>query len=525
MRSQSRKVGPKAQARAPQGKGRSERRARVVNRRHAAHATITLTIAAAATAIATASAGCAAPVLSRDGQLVFTPKGARGATVITANGVEFIDRSEIPQPVVRRSVNEPFRPATGFLLPASGVFRATSTPTPIQGRGLLVTLRSSDVLIPAWGGEVLLRLDAVAPTAAFPTAASSVRPPTELAIVLDGTTSETSPLVEAALEDLGGGDRVAIIDAGGARHAARPVLPLVAGAHRTLLRAAVDRIAAQNLHPSATGRDLGGALTLARGFLGAPRPGTTTTRHVLVLSDALGVARGGDRLAREVAALTATGIRITAVGTTTLAPDALAPLGADVHGDGLLAERGEAVDAAIRPPGDVVLEDVALSLSSVPAPARILESSGGESALGLDTDHLHLGDLYAGEARAEVIRLVLPPWVPGEPLELTVTATYRDAASGAAETAQTTLRCRYAADVEQIADSRRGDVIAYASALAMVRRLHRAFLGRSVDRLGGLRPVVELQARSLLSLGRTTRDPALTSQAEILSTLLGVIED
>lgn len=518
MRSRSRKIGLKAEARASAGAGASDARASARGKALAA-----LTVSAAALALT--SAGCATPVLSRDGQLVFTPKGAHGATVITANGVEFIDRTEVPQPVVRRSANEPFRPATGFLLPASGVFRATSTPTPIQGHGLLVTLRSSDVLVPAWGGEVLLRLDAIAPTTAFPAAASSIRPPTDLAIVLDGTTSETSPLVEAALEDLGGGDRVAIIDAGGARHAARPVLPLVAGAHRTLLRAAVDRIAAQNPHPRAAGRDLSGALALARGFLGAPRPGATTTRHVLVLSDAGGVTRGGDRLEREVSALTAGGVRLTAVGTTTLAPDALAPLGADVHVDGLLAEREEAVDAAIRPPGDVVLEDVALSLSSVPAPARILESSGGESALGLDTDHLHLGDLYAGEARAEVIRLVLPPWVPGEPLELTVTATYRTAATGTPETAQTTLRCRYAADVEQIADSRRGDVIAYASALAMVRRLHRAFLGSSVDRLGGLRPVVELQARSLMSLGRTTRDPALTAQAEILSTLLGVIED
>src|SRR3954471_6411424 len=59
--------------------------------------------------------GCAAPVLSRDGQLVFSQGGAHGASVITAHGVEFLDRTEIPQPVVRRSVNEPWRPATGFL--------------------------------------------------------------------------------------------------------------------------------------------------------------------------------------------------------------------------------------------------------------------------------------------------------------------------------------------------------------------------------------------------------------------------
>src|SRR5690242_18108806 len=92
------------------------------------------------------AAGCAAPVLSRDGQLVFQQRGASGASVITANGVEFLDRAALPQPVVRRSADEPWRPATGFLLPADGVLRQTSTPVAIQGPGLAVVLRSSDAI-------------------------------------------------------------------------------------------------------------------------------------------------------------------------------------------------------------------------------------------------------------------------------------------------------------------------------------------------------------------------------------------
>jgi hypothetical protein len=136
-----------------------------------------------------------------------------------------------------------------------------------------------------------------------------------------------------------------------------------------------------------------------------------------------------------------------------------------------------------------------------------------------------LGELYAGEARTEVIRLGLHAWVPGEPLELTVAANYRDAASGLAQTAYTTLHCRYSADIEAIAEARRGDVIAYASALAMVRRLHRAFLGSDVDRLGGLRPMAALQARSLAQLSAVNGDPALAAQAEVLTTLLGVVDD
>src|SRR5262249_14648666 len=150
-------------------------------------------------AAAVALAGCATPVLSRDGQLVFQPKGARGASVITANGVEFLDRTDIPQPVVRRSPDEPWRPATGFLLPPDGIWRETSTPVAVQGPGLAVVLRSSDVLIPAWGGEILVRLDAIAPVAAFPHAAPSVRATERIAIVVDGGGPDTTALAEVAL--------------------------------------------------------------------------------------------------------------------------------------------------------------------------------------------------------------------------------------------------------------------------------------------------------------------------------------
>lgn len=465
-------------------------------------------------------------MLSRDGQLVFTqPGGTRGASVLTANGIEFIDRATIPQPVVRHSVDEPFRTATGFLIPADGVWRKTSTPVPVQGRGLAVVLRSSDAIIPSWGGEILLRLDAIAPAAAFPHAAPSIRPPSMVVIVIDGAAQDTSALVTTALEDLGAADRVGIVDSGAGHGGARPVLPLLPGSHRTLLEAAVERLTAQ---ASATHgvRDLAGALALARRWVGVPMPGEPAQfdRQVLVISDGQG-ASGVTPLEDQVRALAASSIHLTAVGAARLHDGALGVLGPDVHGGGSLQERQDAVAAAIKPPGDVVLEDVTLSLSSVPAPARVVEASGGQSALAIDTDHLILGDLYADEARTEVVRVMLPPWVPGEPLELTVSAVYRDAASQQPQTASATLRCRYSDDVEEIANARHGDVIAYASALAMVRRLHRAFLGSEIDRLGGLRPMVVLQARSLSSLARAQGDPAVGMQAEILSTLLGVIDD
>ena len=192
---------------------------------------------------------------------------------------------------------------------------------------------------------------------------------------------------------------------------------------------------------------------------------------------------------------------------------------------GSLDDRKELVDRALPPPGDVVLDDVRLSTSSVPAPARMIEVSGGDTALGLYSDHLMLGQVYAGEARTEVARVALPPWVPGEPLELTVTARYLDVKSGRQESAHATIRCRYSDNVEEIAKARHGDVIAYASALAMVRRLHRAFLGSEIDRPGALRRLATMQAATLADLARVHHDRALSTQAEMLTTLLGVMDD
>jgi hypothetical protein len=406
------------------------------------------------------------------------------------------------------------------------VLRKTSTPVAAQGPGLAVVLRSSDEIVPSWGGEILLRLDAIAPEAAFPHAAGSARPPEMVVVIVDGAGSDTLELLDDALENLGGADRIGIVDATSARR----VLPLLPGSHRSLLRAAVERLLAQHDHARSHdlyARDVAGALATARGWLSlhAPNEPAGTTRHVLILTDGRGVSRGGAQLEAAARELAASGVVVTALGSQPLDPTMLGPLHGDPRAVGPIGERKDLLVQVLPPPGEIVLDDVSLSLSSVPAPARVIETSGGESALGLFADHLWLGQLYVGEARTEVVRLALPQWVPGEPLELTVTAKYRDVASGKPQTAEATIRCRYSANVEEIANTRHGDVIAYASALAMVRRLHRAFLGSEVDRLGGLHQIVDLQARSLGDLARRRSDPALAAQAEMLSTLLGVIED
>jgi len=480
-------------------------------------------------AAASAASACAPPALTRDGQLVFAPSGGRrGASVITANGVEFMDATERPKPVLRRSPNDPWTPPTGFLVPKDGIWRKTSSPVALSGRGLAVVVRSSDALVPSWGGEVLLRIDAIAPADAFPAAKPSVRPPRRIAIVLDGRNPNTAPLAKVALDDIGNQDRVALIDASGPR----VVVPSLPGSHRTLLDGAITRVLERPRGGAAVAstRDLAGALALARGFVGvkvaADGTALPAAAQVLVLSDGIGVAQAGLRLANEVAALRRADVRISAVGTPDrLDVSHLAPLGDDVFAGGSFADREDAVAGFVPPPGDVVLEDVELTVHSVPAPVRVLEVSGGLAALSLDHDRLLLGDLYAGEARTEIARIAMPVWVPGEPCEITVSARYRDVATGTWHTASRTIEARYDDDVERIASARHGDVIAYASALAMVRRLGRIFQGSRFDDLGGLRPVVTLQADSLAALSRSSRDPALGTQAEVLRTLLGAIED
>lgn len=480
-------------------------------------------------ALAIASvAACAPPALTRDGQLVFTPSGGRrGASVLTANGVEFMDVTDLPKPVVRRSPNDPWTPPTGFLVPKDGIWRKTSTPVALSGAGLGVVVRSSDELVPSWGGEVLLRIDAFVPPEAFPAARASVREPRSLAIVLDGQNPNIAPLARIALEDLGDRDRVAILDASGPR----VVLPRLPGSHRTLLDGAITRIqqGAHGAKPLSGRRDLAATLALARGFV-APRASQEEgallpkVAQVLVLTDGIGVAQGGLRVASEVAEMRRAGILVSAVGAPDkLAAEVLAPLGDDVFVGSTFADREDAVARMVPPPGDVVLEDVELSISSVPAPVRVLEVSGGLFALSLDRDRVSFGDMYAGEARTEVARIAMPVWVPREPLEVTVSMRYRDARTGEWYTSSRTIGGRYDDDVEHIANARHGDVIAYASALAMVRRLGRVFQGSRVDGLGGLKPVVELQADSLAALSRQSHDAALATQAEVLRTLLDAV--
>jgi hypothetical protein len=242
------------------------------------------------------------------------------------------------------------------------------------------------------------------------------------------------------------------------------------------------------------------------------------------LTDGVGVAADRGAVARQARALARAGIRVTAIGANDrVARDVLEAVG-DAAIAGSDDSRVEQIEELLSPPGETVLSDVTLSFSSAPAPARLIEASSGELAMTLEEDSLDLGDLYVGEARTEVVRLAVPAWTPGERWELTVAATYRDA-TGRWWRARRKIPMVYSDDIVRIADARHGDVIAYASALAMVRRLERVFLGSAVDRLGGMSGVVRLQADSMALLARERKDPSLARQAEVLGTLLGAIDE
>ena len=141
---------------------------------------------------------CSRPFLARDGTLVFQEKGAHGASVVTANGLEFHDVTDVPKRVVVRDPYEPWRAPIGFLIPASGRFTKTSTPTLVATNGLAIVLRPSDTRVPSWGGEMLVRVDVLAPAAP-----GTARWGEDVAIVLDGRGPDTRALAEQAIVPAG----------------------------------------------------------------------------------------------------------------------------------------------------------------------------------------------------------------------------------------------------------------------------------------------------------------------------------
>jgi hypothetical protein len=425
--------------------------------------------------------------LTRDGTLVFPQQGAHGAAVLTANGYEFHDVAEVPDRIVVRDPYEPWRAPLGFLVPASRRFTQTSSPTLVSTDGLTISLRPSDTRVPSWGGEMLVRIDVLAADVA-----GTARWGEDVAIVLDGRGRDARALCSATLARLGARDRVIVVDAAGARvH-----VPAIPGSNRSLVLGAIER-ALRAREPAQ--RDVARAVSVALGALSRG-----TLRRVLVLSDQ-------PQAAREEA-------------TRGLA-DELVPLevvGTSAGGD--TERRIRQVHAFVPPAGAPAFHGVVLAFEGIPAPAHVLEASGGDARWELEGGELALGDLRAGEERTEVVRVTIPAWTPGEAFTLHVAARFEaDAHPGEVGRLSGALPCTYDDNVERLAESRNGDVIAYASALATLARLDAAFIGGTGCDADGLLPLARMHARSLALLARDKGDPAAAERAALLDALLSAL--
>jgi hypothetical protein len=435
---------------------------------------------------------CGRPFLAGDGTVVFPEKGAHGASIVTANGFEFHDRADVPVRIVVRDPYEPWRAPLGFIAPTSGRFSRTSEPTVVATPGLAISLRPSDTRVPSWGGEMLVRVDIRAPAAP-----GAARWGTDVAIVLDpilldNRRSDTLALMEAAMDQLSGRDRIVVVDAAGPR----VIVPLMPASHRSLVLAAVQRaLDAPKTRVVDCSRAVAAALTaLSRG----------AERRVLVLS---GMAPESDWRR----GLDDPTVPLRVVSTVE---------GADP--DAPVRSVREFIPAA----GARAFGDVVLAFDASPAPSHVLEASGGDARWQLEGGELALGDVRAGDERAEVVRVTIPAWTPGESFALHVTARFVDVARGGQpRTMGADLHCVYDDDIERLAESRHGDVIAYASALATVARLGAAFVGGGEARptelsARALSRTARLHARSLALLARDMRDPASAEQAALLDALL-----
>jgi hypothetical protein len=437
-------------------------------------------------ALGASALGCERPFVARDGTLSFQEKSknGHGAAVLTANGVEYRDNADVPTPIRHRSADEPWRAPLGFILPKGGTFTQMSRATTLATSGLAIALRPSDTRLPAWGGEVFIRIDVTAPAAE-----GDARWGENVAIVIDGDGPDTLALADLAMGQLAGRDRVVLLDTAGAR----VIVPRMPASNRSMLLAALKNDRAK---PSKLPRDMKGTLRAASIAIASE----AVTQRVLVLTES-----GAKEAQSELASLAQRGLQVGTIAT---------------RGDDLDA-RTEALRETIPQAGLTTFRNVRLTFEGTPAPSHVLEASGGEARWALESGELALGNIRAGEARTEIVRVTVPPWVAGEPFRFTVTAHVDDLAYGGPRDFSAEVPCLYDDNIERIANSRHGDVIAYASALATLRRLDAAFTGDNVDKAGGLRRIAQAQVTGLKRLAADTKDPAIQEQADLLSAQLG----
>jgi hypothetical protein len=117
------------------------------------------------------------------------------------------------------------------------------------------------------------------------------------------------------------------------------------------------------------------------------------------------------------------------------------------------------------------------------------------------------------------MRVSTPSFRAGARFLLRVTTTAVDAVTGKQRSFPLEIPFVFDDDLERIADSRHGDVIAYASALATMDRLHEAFIGAAKDKKGLLQ-LAQLQVKSLSALAKDFPDRGFAEDAAVFQSLL-----
>ena len=173
------------------------------------------------------------PSVSRSGQNAHLP-GVGGARGLRHHGerARIPRRHGRPERVVVRDPYEPWRAPLGFIIPANGRFTETSVPTLLSATGLAVSLRASDTRVPSWGGEILVRVDVLAPAPE-----ETSRWGGDIAFVLDGRGEDCARLPRRRCGQLGARDRIVVVDSS----RGRILVPMMPASHRALILAALER--------------------------------------------------------------------------------------------------------------------------------------------------------------------------------------------------------------------------------------------------------------------------------------------
>jgi len=293
----------------------------------------------------------------------------------------------------------------------------------------------------------------------------------------------------------------------------RVMVPPIPATNRSLAEATLEKQLATLPRGDA---NLAAALAIARISLG-----NSGLRRVVILTDG-----SPNNASAQIGALARDGIVVSAIasraGVDPALAESLVTEGGIAHVHPSLESRRAAVRYVVPEAGLVAFTNVILEVRGSPSPSHVIETSGGGVRWHLDEGELVLGDVRSGETRTEVVRITIPPFASGTRFTFEITARATNPA-GEERRFGAEIGCVYDDDIERIAQSRNGDVIAYASALATVKRLDGAFAGPDVERAGGIWQIARLHAQSMTLLARDTGDWSIQKQADLLNAIVGTV--